>query len=50
MSIDMIMLDEINYKWSTRTIEKLRNKLAMISKDVDTNASDSKDHELTKNY
>ena len=49
MSIDMIMLNETNCKWNTRTIKKLRNKLTRVSKDVKINASDSKEHELTKN-
>ena len=49
MSIDMIMLNETNCKWHTRTIEKLRNNLTRVSKDVSINASDSKEHELAKN-
>ena len=41
MSIDMIILNEKNCKWNTRTIENL--------KDINMSTSDSKEHELTKN-
>ena len=49
MSIDVMMLNETNCKWNTRTIENLRNKLTRVSKDVSINTSDSEERELTKN-
>ena len=49
MSIYFIILDGINCKWKTKNIEKLRNQLTRVSKDVNINVHDSKEHELTKN-
>ena len=50
MSIGMIILNETNCKWNTRSIEKLQNKLNRVSKDVNVSTSYSKQHELTNNY
>ena len=49
MSIDVIIINETNCKWNNVTIEKLRNKLTRVSKDVRINTSNGKEHELTKN-
>ena len=42
ISIDMMMLNEKNYKWNTRTICNSINKLGRVSKDINMSASDSK--------
>ena len=49
MIIGMMMINDKNCKWSTKTIDELRIKLGRVSKDVNMKTSNSKEHELRRN-
>ena len=48
MSIDTTMLNVKNCKWSTRTIDKIRNKCMSMSKDASARISGSEENNSTQ--